>query len=126
VLKIGRVLSVKEEFHHWVWVAGVDETTEKDGLNQPVDKVDFTYTHSGSSLFDIPVGNDPEDGINYWSSHDGTESTHLPWHVSYSWHDSTMISSTPMVWYWQQYTQYDKNNPRQHPDIFTRYADGSP
>jgi hypothetical protein len=70
------------------------------------------------------------DGENYWPNAMANNlKTHLPWAVDYSYSDSshsTMISSTIMVWYWQQYTKYvDDATTPMHPNISTRYADAT-
>ena len=106
-------------------MAGVEPGySGKDSLKQPVHKIDFTYS---GDIFNIPVGDNENDYINYWPVEDSDGiNTQLPWAKQYSYYDDIMISSTPMVWYWQQYTEYDPTNPRQYPGIYTRYYDGSP
>jgi hypothetical protein len=117
-------------FPHWVWVYGVESALQSDpqnikafGYDQKVVKVYFT----GDNIYAGDYGDLWPAGL-YDDQGNKKMSFVLPWMVSYSYvpGTTTMISNTIMIWYWQQYTIYDKNNPRQYPDIFTRYYDGSP
>ena len=110
----GGTILQTEYFTHWVWVAGV-ETGKTDNSGQTCSKVD--YTETGTPFY-------TGDEANLWPE----SGTYLPWMQSYSWIDdahTNMRSSPIMVWYWQQYTMYNSANPQQHPDIFTKYYDGS-
>lgn len=82
-----------EDFANWVWVYDVEEGV-RDHSNQICSKVGYTGDN-------IPnVDDDTVTDYNYWPE----SGTYLPWKVSYSDYKGKMISSTPMVWYWQQYT----------------------
>jgi hypothetical protein len=113
-------------------VYGVEENLQDDpenieafGWKQKVVKVGFM--ESGTPFYAGPYADMWPVGL-YDNEGNLKINTNLPWMVTYSYSPSTgkMISSTKMIWYWQQYTKYNPTNPQQHPDIYTRYYDGSP
>ncbi|MEM3413775.1 MAG: hypothetical protein QXE27_07525, partial [Thermoplasmata archaeon] len=126
-----------EDFQHWVWVYGVEPNKGEDSYGQEVDLVKFTET--GMPFFDMPYNSGkPRDGKEYWPQmyyfSNYRFSTHLPWTSGISYHESTPISSTEMIWWYRQYDPTSVEKAAGHytagtlgsPTIFTRYYDGSP
>ncbi|MEM3397096.1 MAG: hypothetical protein QXD64_07195, partial [Thermoplasmata archaeon] len=115
-----------EGFSHWVWVWKVENTLQSDpeniralGYVQKVVRVCFT----GDNMYRDAYGDLWPLGL-YDGQGNQKINFYLPWTVNYIYSHGTMISSTIMVWFWQQYTTY--NFFTMHPDIYTRYYDGSP
>lgn len=114
------------EDHHWVWVYGVESVSQLEpqnikafGFDQRAVKVYYT----GDNLYEGMYKDFWPTGL-YDGQGNQKINFYLPWTVNYIYSHGTMISSTIMVWFWQQYTTY--NFFTMHPDIYTRYYDGSP
>jgi hypothetical protein len=107
-----------EDFHHWVWVAGVDDTYDADNS-----KVDFTW--SGSDVHNIQGVDSKGTPLKYlWPKAD----TYLPWRSDKSWakgdqSTNTLVSSTELVWRWWAYDYVWGGTA--NPSAKTRYYDGS-
>ncbi|MEM4293321.1 MAG: hypothetical protein QXJ27_04050, partial [Thermoplasmata archaeon] len=115
----GSTLKV-EHFQHWVWVYGVTP------YNTSHDRVHFTghNTYFGEEADIWPRMY--QIGTQYIVT--------VPWRSGISYHNSIVIASTEMVWWWRQYDPSTGEENANHydwgtlglPTIFTRYYDGSP